>query len=200
VIFDLHLLNLILEIMHWEHSTQLLQLLLAYNLEARLLRPLVQATHTAEIPFVFGNTQDILYAPTNTACSLNPSEQAISQALIEAWTFLAVTGDPSTSDLQWPKWDATESLGINIVNSTSLGVVNYTACQFWDSLDSILAFLTNLTRNSTTNATTSGTPSKSGSPPKSSSTPSAASETVSLSAFSVRVAFLLLLVEMISLL
>lgn len=61
---------------------------------------LFQATHTAEIPFVFGNTDNLPipnanFIGTSGTCSFNPSEQLISQALVEAWTSLAATGDPS---------------------------------------------------------------------------------------------------------
>ncbi|KAE8449434.1 hypothetical protein EG329_008042 [Mollisiaceae sp. DMI_Dod_QoI] len=145
--------------------------------------PLVQATHTAEIPFVFGNVNN-LPLPNGT-CNFSPDEEAISKALMSAWTSMAATGNPSSSDLEWPSWNATQSLGINIVNSTTVGVVNYTACEFWDAIDKSLNFTSsgNASANATTTATT----------PKSTSAHSGAGENYLQSILSLRIALLVLL-------
>ena len=96
---------------------------------------LLQATHTAEIPFVFGNL-DKLPLP-NGWCNLTAPEVEISATLISAWTAMAATGDPSASSgLQWPRYNPVGLVGINIGNSTiTVGVVDYTVCKFWDTLD-----------------------------------------------------------------
>lgn len=118
--------------------------------------PLVQAGHTSEIQFAFGNL-DHLPLPNGT-CNFDPAERAISKALVAAWTAMAETGNPSTPDLTWPLWNATSSLGINIVNSTAIGVVNYTTCEFWDVIEKSLNFTgSSATSNATSNATVTST-------------------------------------------
>jgi hypothetical protein len=94
---------------------------------------LLGATHTAEIPFVFGNLNN--FPLPNGTCYLTPSERDVSATLISAWTSMAATGDPSSnSSLQWPSHNTSISLGINIDNSTTVGIVNYTVCEFWDKV------------------------------------------------------------------
>jgi hypothetical protein len=39
---------------------------------------------------------------------------------------MASTGDPNVQGgLQWPQWNSNTSIGVNIVNATSVGVVDY---------------------------------------------------------------------------
>jgi len=77
---------------------------------------------------------------------------------------MAASGNPSSSSgLQWPLYNTSQSLGIRIDNSTNVSVINYTVCEFWDALD---AKLLNFTSG---NATTTG-----GSPSPTSSVSSAA--------------------------
>jgi hypothetical protein len=58
-----------------------------------------------------------------------------SANLISAWTPMAATGDPSSnSSLQWPSYNTSQSLVVNIDNSTTVGIVNYTVCEFWDKV------------------------------------------------------------------
>lgn len=118
--------------------------------------PLVQATHTAEIAFAFGNLNS-LPLPNGT-CNFTSTERAISKALVEAWTSMATTGNPSSPSLEWPVWNATSSLGVNILNSTTVGAVNYTACEFWDVVEKGLNFTST---NNTVNVTTTGSSPKS---------------------------------------
>jgi hypothetical protein len=151
--------------------------------------PFLRATHTAEVAFVFGNLGN--FPLPNGTRNFNPTEQAIRQAMVEAWTSLAARGDPSSYGMEWPLWNATQSLSINIVNGTSVGFVNYTTCEFWDVIDNILKFTTG---NSTSNITTSGTA------PTSSYIQSGASEIPSLSALYFTVALLVLLGGMMGLL
>ena len=138
---------------------------------------LLGATHTAEIPFVFGNL-DNLPLPNGT-CNLTTSELDISDTLISAWTAMAATGNPSPdSGLQWPSYNTSHSLGVNIDNSTTVGVVDYTACKFWDTLD---ATVLNFTAGNAT--TTTG-------PPSATSALSVASRSMSLPQIGVKIVML----------
>lgn len=98
--------------------------------------PLIGPAHTAEIPFVFGNL-DGYPLLSNGNCSLNgPGEQEISAALIKQWASMAENGRP-TED--WPEFTLNGSLGLNIVNGTSVGVVDYTLCEeLWNGIDEAL--------------------------------------------------------------
>jgi carboxylesterase type B len=99
---------------------------------------LVGATHTSEIPLVFGNgINQPLIANSTSSCNFTTLEWAISEDLIASWTAMAETGNPSTGNLQWPAWDNSSSKGVTITNSTGvgLGVVDYSFCQFWDMIN-----------------------------------------------------------------
>ena len=117
--------------------------------------PLVGATHSAEIPFVFGNTVGL--GPNGT-CNFTEQERAISATMVSAWTAMAANRDPSSGDLQWLAYtDSSKSLGINIVNATTPGYVNYTVCPLWDTVNEMLVSLSNSTMSNSTsgsNATT----------------------------------------------
>jgi Carboxylesterase family len=121
------------------------------------------STHTAEIPFVFANTKDLPLPGGN--CTFTSQEQEISAQLVAAWTSMAATANPSSSLLAWPAWNSTSSLGINVLNSTAAGVVNYTICELWDTIAAEQINGTLVSNTSTTNAssTTSGSGSSTGS-------------------------------------
>jgi carboxylesterase type B len=105
------------------------------------------ATHTAEIPYVFGNV-DFLPLPNGT-CNMTSTERDISSTLISAWTAMAVNGNPSVDGgLQWPAFNSS-SLGLNILNGTTVGTVDYSQCSFWDTVDTTVLNFTATTTNST---------------------------------------------------
>jgi carboxylesterase type B len=87
----------------------------------------VGSTHTAEIPFVFGNLFD--QPGGNGTCNGTVQEFTLSQIMIQAWTNMAATASPAGNGVQWPQWNASSSQGLNILNGTSVGLVNYTNCQ-----------------------------------------------------------------------
>ena len=95
---------------------------------------LLAATHTAEIPFVFGNTAD-LPLPNGT-CNFTSSEAQISNSLVAAWSSMAESGQPSVQgNLQWPAYSPSSSQGIIINNSTAvIGHIDYSACELLDPL------------------------------------------------------------------
>ena len=95
---------------------------------------IVGATHTAEIPFVFGTTVN-LPAPNGT-CEMTEQEKAISTFLREAWTSMADIQEPTSDSAQWPAYgNAQTSLGINVTNVTTAGYLDYTVCKLWDGLN-----------------------------------------------------------------
>lgn len=111
--------------------------------------PLLGATHTVEIPYVFGNLGN-LPAPDG-GCNSPAHDVAISSVLMNAWTAMAAKGDPSTDELNWPAYsNSSSSLGINIVNSTLAGVVDYSHCVLWDKINEGLL---NSSSTNTTNST-----------------------------------------------
>jgi carboxylesterase type B len=109
--------------------------------------PLLGAAHTAEIPFVFGHTEN-LPSPNGT-CSMSEDEKKISAFMVKAWTSMAEQQNPGPP-ASWPAWtDAKSSQGINFVNASIPGYVNYTQCDLWDQIrDIALAEAGNGTSNS----------------------------------------------------
>jgi hypothetical protein len=75
--------------------------------------PLVGATHTCEIPFVFGHTTNLPNPDGN--CSMTTTEIILSKFMMGAWTSMASSQIPIADDSLWPAYrDSKESLGINI--------------------------------------------------------------------------------------
>lgn len=95
--------------------------------------PLIGATHTSEIPFVMNNTRN-LPAP-NGNCSMTDQEVDIAHFLTNAWTSMAVNQKPTLNDSQWPLWNLSSSLGLNVVNSSDAGFINFTVCQLFDGIN-----------------------------------------------------------------
>jgi Carboxylesterase family len=90
----------------------------------RLSNPLRRRDAHLRNPYVFGNGVGLPLPSGN--CSFTAQENAISESLIAAWSTMASTGNPSVQGgLQWPQWNSNTSIGVNIVNATSVGVVDY---------------------------------------------------------------------------
>jgi carboxylesterase type B len=108
---------------------------------------LLGATHTSEIPFVFGELTN-LPAPNGT-CAFTTQEDAISNAMVTAWTAMASYGNPnglssSNSYLfgtTWPQFNTSASLGMLVTNTTSIAYLNYTQCDLLDSIYTTVAGL-----------------------------------------------------------
>lgn len=125
--------------------------------------PIPGATHNTEVPYVFGNDVN----QQGVVCNFSAAENVISEELIAAWSAMAATGNPSVQGAwEWPQWDNSTSKGANIVNATSIGVVDYSRCGFWDTIDNTYLNFTDASANTsstnTTNGTGSGTGSKTG--------------------------------------
>lgn len=91
---------------------------------------LLASTHTAEIPFVFGGT-DNMPKPSGT-CNLTTGEKALSAKMLAAWDSMAKDANPGTD---WPRYNSSGSMGINVVGDDfTAGVVDYSMCDFWDGM------------------------------------------------------------------
>ena len=94
------------------------------------------SAHSAEIPFVFGLTKNL--PPPDGNCSFDVAEKQLSAQMAAIWTSMAANGNPGSS-VDWPKFVASQSMGVNIENEIVAGYVNYTACDFWDNVNNIMA-------------------------------------------------------------
>ena len=48
---------------------------------------------------------------------------------------MAETGDPAAkSGVKWPTYRPDSSLGLNIVNATTVGKIDYSMCGFWEGI------------------------------------------------------------------
>jgi len=111
------------------------------------LRNLLGATHTAEIPFVLGLTENL--PPPSGSCAFSPAEVAISEFMVSAWTSMAAIKRPGP-DEQWPTWTANESQGIVIGEEAKVAKLDFSVCAFWDEIDAnIMAADNNQTRTTT---------------------------------------------------
>jgi hypothetical protein len=163
--------------------------------------PLIGATHTAEIPFVFGNTVN-LPAPNGT-CDMTEQEIAISAFLSEAWTSMADTQKPTSDAAKWPAYgNAQKSLGINITNFTTAGYVDYSVCKLWDGINKMaVAAASNGTGNGTgsnsTGAQGNASTTAPAGPSMSSTTPAGGASGLKASAVSVVVLGMTLVMPLI---
>lgn len=95
---------------------------------------------------------------------------------------MAENADPSTNDVQWPRFEITangsSTPGLIIGNSTEPGLIDYSVCQLWAAVNAtILA----------SNATATGTPTAS-----STSRPTGGAGTISASGVSIALSALLM--------
>jgi carboxylesterase type B len=117
--------------------------------------PLVGATHTSELPYVFGHGVNLPLGEGN--CSFTADEYAISESLISAYSAMASTGNPSVQGgIQWPQWKKNTSQGVNIVNTTGVSTLDYSQCAFWDMIDNSYLNFTTLTTNQTSGNASAG--------------------------------------------
>ena len=93
----------------------------------------VGATHTAEIPYIFGNLNNM---PFNLGkCNSTETEYLMGDQLRSSWIAMAATGNPSSSLLNWPQYDLCDQKGVWVQDKahgttfTDLG-----QCAFWGNL------------------------------------------------------------------
>lgn len=99
-----------------------------------LLSGIVGPTHTAELPFVFGNLDGQPFG--SGTCNSTASEKELSNQMRSLWTAMAENASPSTSAISWPEFstqgtDAYVPPGLTFANSTASGNVDYTICETW---------------------------------------------------------------------
>jgi carboxylesterase type B len=123
-----------------------------------LVLELLGATHTSEIPFVFGWTNGL--PRPDGSCNFTAREVGISNFMMEAWTSMAASGRPANSSV-WPAWSAGGGKGITVGETVVAGSLDYSECEFWDKiqagvlkLDGTLA--TNVTSSVSSSVTTPG--------------------------------------------
>lgn len=96
--------------------------------EAKLLG----ATHTSELPFVFGNIDD-LPLPNGT-CDLNPTEKSLSEFMIDAWTEMAASQRPASQAI-WPQYTAGNvSEGLTFKDNPLAGIIDFEICELFDQI------------------------------------------------------------------
>jgi hypothetical protein len=77
---------------------------------------------------------------------------------------MASTGNPSVQGgLQWPEWNIDTSMGVHIVNTTTVGTVDYSPCAFWDMIN---AQYLNFTSSGSANETSDNNNNNTGSGPE----------------------------------
>lgn len=120
------------------------------------LLELLNATHTSEIPFVFGSI-DRLPLPNGT-CSFDAYERNLSATVVAAWSSIAGDGTPNgagVADIDWPEFTVQNPVGLNVGNTSyGIGVADYSACELWDAIN--LGILTNSTSTSSSSSTDKG--------------------------------------------
>ena len=114
---------------------------------------LLGATHTSEIPFVFGWTSGL--PKPGGSCNFTTAEVDISNFMVGAWTSMAATGRPANNDV-WPAWSANGSKGITVSESVAGGSLDYSECEFWDKIQAgVLQLDASMAANASNNASSS---------------------------------------------
>ncbi|MEN9706426.1 MAG: hypothetical protein RLZZ393_2305 [Pseudomonadota bacterium] len=68
----------------------------------------VGAYHTADIPFWFGTLDT--FNSLRTTRAWTPADRDLSQKMMDALIAFAATGNPSTKDVDWPAWSASNEV------------------------------------------------------------------------------------------
>lgn len=101
---------------------------------------LLGATHTAEIPFVFGNMAN--QPLPNGTCNATEAEYHLSKQMMSLWTAMADNANPSTDTIQWPRFSESQNTttpGLIFVNSTLTGQVDFGICKsLWHKIYDLL--------------------------------------------------------------
>lgn len=100
------------------------------------LAPYFGATHSSELPFVFGNLDKQPFG--NGTCSATAAERKMSQTLVDAWTAMAGKGSPSTHRQSWPEFDVDDARGVLVKNGTMVQKLDFSECKFWDEIWTLL--------------------------------------------------------------
>jgi carboxylesterase type B len=113
--------------------------------DPKLVRDVLGATHGAEIPFVMGQVDNLPRGSGNGTCDLSAGEKSTSEKMMAAWDSMAADGMPGGG---WAVYNVTAGLGLNIGpggGQWEYGVVDYSMCDFWDSIKGVKLAATNTT-------------------------------------------------------
>ncbi|KAJ5980436.1 hypothetical protein N7481_007734 [Penicillium waksmanii] len=112
------------------------------------------ATHTAEISYVFGNMAFDLSG--RDSCNSTAAEYHLSNQMVSLWQAMAENAAPSTDAIKWPRFQPSKNgttPGLFFANSIGPGTIDFSACQLWDKVNTVLS----ATTNSTSSESASGT-------------------------------------------
>lgn len=117
-----------------------------YNSFNASVLPIFGAAHTAEIPYVFGNTYN--NPPPVGNCNFTQAEDSLSREFIGFWTGMT-SGNPGSL---WPQFFTNTSMGLNVLNGSSIAttsVVDYSICSFWNQVNATIFGNASSSSNST---------------------------------------------------
>ncbi|KAH8881809.1 alpha/beta-hydrolase [Thozetella sp. PMI_491] len=92
---------------------------------------LLGPAHTSELAFVFGQVRQLPFG--TGSCNLTEEEVALSTYIQAAWTSMAEAGNPGPD---WPEFTESSTLGVVFNDVPVHGIVDYSACAFWEELKS----------------------------------------------------------------
>lgn len=122
---------------------------------------LYSGSHTSEIPYVFGNL-DNSYLPNGT-CNSTSAEWNLSDQMMDLWTARAENAKPSTKGITWPQFQnqgKNYSIpGLEFGASAAVSAIDYSACELWVQVNSLLANATTTAAPSSTSGKSTASPS-----------------------------------------
>ncbi|KAF5861393.1 hypothetical protein ETB97_000272 [Aspergillus alliaceus] len=90
------------------------------------------ATHTAEIPLIFGN---LAHQPVpDGSCNATTTEYGLASGLMGLWRSMAEKGEPS---VRWPVFGE-DGRGLVIGDGLQIGEVDFRACELWARINELL--------------------------------------------------------------
>jgi para-nitrobenzyl esterase len=99
----------------------------ALTVNAPLAQLANKSFHSAEIPYVFGNSYPLGNVPAEKA--------PFSRTLMGYWTRFAKTGDPNGGGAPtWAPYDNTTHVHLNLADPIVEGNDLATGCDFWESI------------------------------------------------------------------
>ncbi|KAL1856832.1 Neuroligin-4, X-linked [Diaporthe australafricana] len=90
---------------------------------------LLGPAHTSELAFVFGQVRQLPFG--TGSCDLTDGEVALSAYMQAAWTSMAEAGNPGPD---WAEFIEESTLGVVFNEVPVPGIVDYSACAFWEDL------------------------------------------------------------------
>ena len=101
------------------------------------LAPYFGATHTSELPFIFGNLENLPF--NDVHCNSTPAEYGMSSQLRAAWTAMAARGNPTSDSLDWPRFISRQGRGVFVQDSAYASKLDFEECTFWAKMWNTIA-------------------------------------------------------------